>query len=176
VPAGYRAFCTWDRMAGEAEARLFAEFWAWLSGVRAAAASAGLAFRAYCYNAAAENTQMRRLAAGIGLQGEVADFTGGEEWVDLLRVFGRQILTGHSAGLKTVAPLSGFSWDAGDPGGSGSMIHYDEAVSDSRPGAAQAARDWLLTYNRNDVEATLAVREWLDRAGSGLPSVKDLGP
>src|SRR5207344_2413875 len=42
VPAGYRAFGTWDRMTKEAEARLFAEFWAWLSGVRAAAASAGL--------------------------------------------------------------------------------------------------------------------------------------
>jgi predicted RecB family nuclease len=176
VPAGYRAFCTWDRMTGEAEARLFAEFWAWLSGVRAAAGSAGLVFRAYCYNAAAENTQMRRLAAGTVLQDAVADFTRSEAWVDLLRVFERQILTGYSAGLKTVAPLAGFSWDAGDPEGAGSMIHYDEAVSDGRPGVAQAARDWLLTYNRNDVEATLAVREWLDRAGSSLPSVEDLGP
>ncbi len=28
-PAGYRAFCTWEPMTGEAEARLFTEFWAW---------------------------------------------------------------------------------------------------------------------------------------------------
>ena len=176
VPAGYRPFCTWERMTREAEARLFAEFWAWLSGLRAAAASAGLAFRAYCYNAAAENTQMHRIAAGTGLQDAVAVFTGGEEWVDLFRVFDAQLLTGSFAGLKKVAPLSGFSWDVEDPDGAGSMIRYDEAVGAAGPGPAQAARDWLLTYNRNDVEATLALREWLDRAGSSLPSAEDLGP
>ena len=56
------------------------------------------------------------------------------------------------------------------------MIRYDEAIGTGDPAAAQAARDWLLTYNRNDVEAALAVREWLDRSGSGFPSAADLGP
>jgi predicted RecB family nuclease len=163
-------------MTKEAEARLFAEFWAWLSAVRAATVSAGLVFRAYCYNAAAENTQMHRIAAGTGLRDAVARFTGCEEWVDLLRVFETQLLTGSAAGLKQVAPLSGFSWDVEDPDGGESMIHYDEAVGAGGPGAAQAARDWLLAYNRNDVEATRALRDWLDRAGSSLPAAGDLGP
>jgi predicted RecB family nuclease len=176
VAAGYRAFCTWDRMTPEAEARLFEEFWAWLSGLRAAVASAGLGFRAYCYHAAAENAQMRRIAAGTGRAGAVAAFTGGEEWVDLLPVFETQLLTGTFAGLKTVAPLSGFSWDVEDPGGAESMIRYDRAVGAGGSAATQAARDWLLAYNRNDVEATLALREWLDRAGSALPSAAGLGP
>ena len=174
--AGYRAFCTWEPMTGEAEARLFTEFWAWLSDLRAAVASAGLLFRAYCYNAAAENTQMHRIAAGTGLRDAVTGFTGSEEWVDLLRVFETQLLTGSSAGLKAVAPLAGFAWDVADPGGAGSMIRYDEAVGAGGPAVAQAARDWLLAYNRSDVEATLALRDWLERAGSGLPSVADLGP
>ena len=176
VPVGYRPFCTWDRLTRQAEARLFAEFWAWLSGLRAAAASAGLVFRAYCYNATAENTQMRRIAAGTGLRDAVDRFTGGEEWVDLLRVFETQLLTGSFTGLKKVAPLSGFSWEVEDPDGAESMVHYDEAVGAGDPGAAQAARDWLLAYNRNDVEATLALREWLDRAGSSFPPAEDLGP
>ena len=47
------------------------------------------------------------------------------------------------------------------------MIRYDEAAG---------ASDWLLAYNRSDVEATLARREWLDRAGSSLPPAADLGP
>jgi predicted RecB family nuclease len=163
-------------MTKQTEAQVFAEFWAWLSGVRAATASAGLAFRAYCYNAAAENTQMHRIAAATGLRDAVARFTGGEEWVDLLRVFEAQLLTGSAAGLKKVAPLAGFSWDVEDPEGGESMIRYDEAAGDGDPGAVQAARDWLLAYNRNDVEATLALREWLDRAGPTFPAAEDLGP
>jgi hypothetical protein len=174
-PVGYRPFCTWDPMTGEAEAGLFTRFWRWLSELRQGAAEVGLLFRAYCYNATAETTQMRRIAAAAGLADEVAVFTGSQEWVDLLRVFETQLLTGSSAGLKHVAPLGGFTWDVEDPDGGESMIRYDEAVNPGDRIAARSARDWLLTYNRNDVEATFALREWLDLAATGCPPVEDLG-
>ena len=174
---GYHPFGTWEPLTGDTEAQLFGRFWAWLTELRGNAAAAGLVFRAYCYNAAAENTQMRRIAAAAGLADEVAAFIGSGQWVDLLRVFGNQLITGGPAGLKQVAALTGFAWDVEDPGGGASMLRYDQAVgsSDAAPAESQAARDWLLTYNRNDVEATRSLREWLERSASGCPPVESLG-
>jgi len=173
---GYHPFCTWEPLAGAAEAELFARFWAWLAGLRADAAAAGLTFRAYCYNAAAENTQMRRIGAAAGLAAEVGSFTGSAAWVDLLRVFEAQLITGGPAGLKQVAALCGHAWEVADPGGGESMIWYGRAVDAGAPAAARSARDWLLAYNRGDVEATRALRAWLAASGTACPPVEDLGP
>jgi predicted RecB family nuclease len=167
---GYRAFADWSEMEAAVESNLFVSFWAWFTDLRGRALDSGLTFGAYCYNASAENGQMRRIAATVGLSDEIDGFISTGEWVDLLKVFNTQLLTGSSVGLKTVAPLYQFSWDVDDPGGAESMLRYDIAVSDSHP-AADEARDWLLTYNRNDVEATAALREWLDTLATSFPSI-----
>lgn len=170
----YRAFRTWEPMAdGTAESRLFREFWDWLTGLRAEAASAGLTFRAYCYNATAEDTQLRRIAAATGRTDAVAAFIESDEWVDLFQVFSAQLITGSSTGLKSVAALCGFTWSVADPGGAESMNYYDDAVNAEDPGPA---RDWLLAYNRSDVEATAALREWLDQEATACPAVETPGP
>jgi predicted RecB family nuclease len=174
VPAGYRAFVTWGPLAPDEEAALFLEFWHWLTQMRAVAAGSGLRLRAYCYNEAAEDGQMRRLGGTVALRAEVETLIGSDEWVDLRRVFEDQLVTGSSVGLKHVAPLSGFRWEVDDPGGDVSMLYYETAVSPSEVGAA-AARTWLLTYNRNDVEATAALRQWLDQSASACPSIESLG-
>ena len=134
---------------------------------------------------------MRRIAPAAGLAEEVAAFTGSGQWVDLLRVFEAQLITGAPAGLKHVAALCSFTWEVENPGGGEAMMRYDQAAGPgaaSGPGTAGmagetpaageagAAREWLLTYNRNDVEATRALRDWLDRDASGYPPVEDLGP
>ena len=172
---GYRAFHNWEQPAAAAETEIFARFWRWLTGLRDTVTGGGLSFRAYCYNAAAENTQIRRLAGGLELEPEVAEFIASDQWVDLLKIFRSQLITGESAGLKHVAALSGFRWEVADPGGDMAIVKYDAAVGAASPGTAEQARRWLLDYNRCDVEATRALREWLDRDASACPSVAGLG-
>jgi RNase_H superfamily len=109
-------------------------------------------------------------AANSRLEEQVENLINSDIWVDLKRVFENSWITGGSAGLKSIAPLAGFEWDVDDPGGGLSMVKYDEAVAvDSQ--AADPARDWILDYNRGDVEATSAIREWLTAEGSGWPEV-----
>ena len=167
--ADYRAFVTWEPLTAEVEADLFGEFWSWLTDLRKAAKDNRKVFRAYCYNANAENSQLRRIGAALRLESEVAEFIGSGEWIDLLAVFGGQLITGRSAGLKHVAGLASFSWSVPDPSGAGSIVRYDDAIRGSA-----AAKDWLLEYNRCDVEATRALRNWLDGSAKDCPAIQDL--
>jgi predicted RecB family nuclease len=167
--ADYRAFVSWEPLTAEIEAELFWQFWSWLTGLRKAAFNDRKSFSSYCYNASAENSQLRRIGAATGLDLEVAEFTGSGEWIDLLAVFNAQLITGKSAGLKNVAGLAGFTWSVPDPSGAGSIVRYDAAV-----GGSAEAKEWLLEYNRCDVEATRALRDWLDGSASGYPAAADL--
>jgi predicted RecB family nuclease len=174
-PPRYRPFCAWEPLTEQAEADLFSRFWAGMARLRREAAAAGRSFAAYCYNASAETSALRRISARTGSAGEVAAFTESGQWFDLREVFDRQLITGQAAGLKSVAKLAGFAWQVPDPGGEESMVRYGEAVGAAGHGARQAARRWLLRYNRDDVLACVALREWLDGAARNWPPVAALG-
>jgi len=88
----------------------------------------------------------------------------------MMKVWDSQLITGRSIGLKTIAPLVGFQWPVDDPGGGESMVRYDVAAAD-RP-ESTSAQEWLLEYNRGDVEATKALRQWMDQAD--IPGIEDL--
>ena len=161
----------WDPMTPSVELENFGEFWTWFREIRSDAHRDGKTFRAYCYNASAENTYLRKLGIGLGILAEVNAFVQSGEWVDLLRVVDDQLITGIGSGLKTIAPLSGFVWGVDDPGGGISMVQYDVAAGATDTPERRAARDWLLTYNRGDVEATLAIRDWVEGVATTLPSI-----
>ena len=170
-------FASWnaDICVGELEA--FLAFWEWFSELRREAERRGVTFRAYCYSQGAENGQLRRLAALCGLQDEVDDFIRSEQWVDLLPIVRDHLITGlQSYGLKTVAPLAGFSWRGEDVGGVAAMVRYFEATADPDPSLRVAAQQWILQYNEDDVGATAALRQWLDQCASLLPSIETTAP
>ena len=176
VTGGYRPFVTWDLLSPEVQTLNFLEFWDWLMEIRAGALGAGRTFRAYCYNASAENTYLRKLGFTAGVLEQVEEFIASADWVDMLRVFDTQLITGGGSGLKLVAPLAGFSWDVEDPGGEESMLRYEVAVGSPSEVERLEAREWLLTYNRGDVEATLAIRDWLDDDSNPIAPIESLDP
>jgi predicted RecB family nuclease len=131
---------------------------------------AGMTFAAYCYNAGAENTYLRRLGiAEEPVAEEIDAFLISGEWIDMLREWDSQLITGGSSSLKTTAPLAGFQWEVDDAGGGESMIKHDLATHGDK-----AAQDWLLAYNRGDVEATLAVRDWMTE--TTCPGIEEAEP
>lgn len=172
----YHPFVTWEPLTPEVQAENFLRFWNWLMDIRAASLQAGHTFSAYCYNASSENTYLRTLGRAAGVLDRVEELIGSDGWVDMLRVFDNQLITGGGSGLKTAAPLAGFSWKVEDPGGGESMLRYDGAVSSPSRAERGEARQWLLKYNRGDVEATLAIREWLDRDSGSIEPIESLDP
>ncbi|ATE51908.1 TM0106 family RecB-like putative nuclease [Actinosynnema pretiosum] len=181
VEPGYRAFATWDKLPCADEARSFAEFWTWLTGVRRAAAERGLGFKAYCYNELAENRWLLSSAQrfkgqpGVPPVAEVKEFITSDDWVDLFGVVRDQFLSTNGKGLKTIAPLAGFHWRDPEAGGENSMRWYRDAVGMDGQEPDPAQRRRLLEYNEDDVRATHALRGWMTSdAVSGLPYAGDL--
>jgi predicted RecB family nuclease len=172
----YVVFATWDPDVTRGELHAFGEFWSWFTTERARVHAEGATFRAYCYSRSAEEGQMKRIAERLGLGDEVQAFLASHDWVDLLEVVRGHLVTGRSLGLKQTAQLAGFAWRSEEVGGDLAMVAYDRAVDDADPAAAAEARGWILEYNEDDVRATAALREWLDRTANELPSIAEAGP
>jgi predicted RecB family nuclease len=166
-PDGYRAFATWEPVPTEDEGRSFAEFWGWLTGIRAAAAATGRSFAAYCYNEQAENRWLlasaRRFAGlpGVPPIADVESFIADPCWVDLFAVVSDWFLCAHGKGLKRIAPAAGFAWRDPEAGGENSMRWYRDAVGMDGAAPDEHQRRRLLEYNADDVAATRALREWM---------------
>ncbi|WP_406688321.1 TM0106 family RecB-like putative nuclease [Saccharopolyspora sp. ID03-671] len=178
---GYRAFVTWEPLPTDDEARSFAEFWSWFTGVRRQAFERGLSFRAYCYNELAENRWMlasaERFAGkpGVPPVSEVKEFIASAEWVDLFAVVRDQFLCPNGKGLKVIAPSAGFGWRDPEAGGENSMRWYRDAVALDGGERDLTQRERLLTYNEDDVRATYTIRTWMtSEAAHDIPYAEDL--
>ncbi|MDN6465929.1 MAG: TM0106 family RecB-like putative nuclease [Corynebacterium casei] len=170
----YYDFVTWEMLGSKAEARNFAEFWTWLMEQRDNAHAAGKTFAAYCYSAHGENHWMRMSAQrfhahtpGVPSVEEVDAFINSGEWVDMFAHVKANFVGPFGLSLKTVAPQAGFHWEQGDFDGEESVNARRVAIGTDA--AALTAREMLLTYNADDVQATLAVREWMSDNAPNTP-------
>ena len=167
VDEGYYAFVEWGELTRDAEARIFQEFWSWLSATRERCAQQGRTFAAYCFWAQAEDGAMSRAVDPPRLDGPTAAdlfaFRSATPavWIDMHEQVKRQIQTEGPFGLKQLAVAAGFHWRDPNPSGEASMLWYEVARGGDSPGAV-ASRERIMEYNEDDCRATKALRDWLN--------------
>ena len=164
----FRAFDDYtDTPDGEVNA--FARFWEFLSASRAEALAAGRTWRAFHYSSH-ELTKINELYdrhadhPGMPQRDEVEAILDSGDVVDLLALVKKQtIWPTLSYSIKDIAPRAGFHWDADDAGGGNSTVWYTTAVTDPDPKVREAASRKLLQYNKDDVVAQLAIRDYVEQ-------------
>jgi predicted RecB family nuclease len=105
---GYRAFVTWEPLTPYVESENSLQFWRWLMKVRKECHDAGMTFAAYCYNAGAENTYLRRLGiAEEPVAEEINAFVSSGEWIDMLREWDRPRPSRNRGAAARAAPSTG---------------------------------------------------------------------
>lgn len=187
----YRAFA--DFSPGGDGGRHVAEFWAWLAARRAEARAAGRRCVTWVYAAQGENHWLRHYAqryggtvyAGSAATGgepvvmptpeEVEAFIASADWRDQFAVVRRALVGTDSLGLKTVAPLAGFTFSQEGVDGKAAVHLFERALSPD-PVVAAGARRTLERYNQDDCAATRAVRAWLRRGAPGIRSTVEAPP
>ena len=82
--------------------------------------------------------------------------------VDLYPLAQKYAFPAKSYSIKDLAPLAKFDWSVEMAGGANSLFKYKAAIDkDLDDATRQQARDWLDAYNRDDVKATFAVRNYI---------------
>lgn len=151
-----------DSDLGEYE--LLLKMWNWMHEQVALAKSASQTIGLFHYSAH-EVTWWKKFVKrhagkpGVPTEVEVNAFVR-EYFVDLLKYTKRCAFPAMSYSIKDLAPLSGFKWCADDAGGDNAMAKHKIAIDPANPTAA-AAQEWLSDYNKDDVRATMSVRNWL---------------
>lgn len=81
--------------------------------------------------------------------------------VDLLPFARRISFPAMDSSIKSLAPLAGFKWEVHKAGGANSLLMYKQATTSKNQTERDDAIAWLDSYNRDDVRATFAVRNYM---------------
>jgi predicted RecB family nuclease len=110
-----------------------------------------------------EETYLRRYAGRFGDLGGIASRVAGN-LLDLLTVTRDSVvLPLPSLSLKVVEDYVGYERKEAEYGGAWAMATFIEATETSDEGKRKELMDKIIAYNKEDLEATWAVFEWLRR-------------
>ena len=96
---------------------------------------------------------------GIPSLSEIEDFMA-KYFVDMYPLLKKWVLPAKSYSIKDLAPLVPFKWSVPNPGGDNALAQFKEAIHEGP--VADAAREWMRAYNKDDVRATAAFRDWFN--------------
>lgn len=148
---------SFDTLDDASAYELAQNFFDWMEAFVAEHEAAGRSVGIYHWT-----TPETRLATKM-LGGERADRLFEGRFVDLKALMATHFFARDGFSLKTVAPLFNFQWRSPDAGGETSVLRVEQARNADDPATAQAAREWLLTYNEDDCTAQAAIRDGLRR-------------
>jgi len=103
--------------------------------------------------------------AGVPSQDEIDRFIS-TYFVDLRPYAEKWSFPLKSYSIKDLAPFAGFEWSVEMAGGASSLFKYNLAIDPKAdPADREEAIAWLDSYNRDDVRATFAVRNYIRSLG-----------
>lgn len=161
--AEYIPFVSFDNTP-ESEAKVFADFWAFLTkAIAVGEAEHGPdSVKVYHYTAAEDRCLIHLARKHSGARGvkipseaKVAEFLASDTWFDmhpLLKSYLVWPTQDHT--LKSLAKYAMFMWRDSDPSGASSTVWYKHACNPKLDAAERAAwQERILLYNEDDVRA-----------------------
>jgi predicted RecB family nuclease len=150
----------------EGEFEVMSQMWNKLQEEIQKAESAGKTIKIFHYSPH-EYTWWKKYAnrfvgrAGVPTLGELEIFKA-NYLVDLYPLAQKYAFPAKSYSIKDLAPLAKFDWSVEMAGGANSLFKYKAAIDkDLDEATRKQAREWLDAYNRDDVKATFAVRNYM---------------
>lgn len=150
----------------EGEYSVFSRMWLTLQEEIAKAEGAGKTIKIFHYSPH-EYSWWKKYAErhghrpGVPTESELEIFK--EKYlVDLYPIAQKFSFPTMSYSIKDLAKFAQFEWAVDAAGGANSLFKYRDAINQSLPQSERdAAIEWLDRYNRDDVRATFALREYL---------------
>lgn len=183
----YKCFVEWDG-DDAAEEKVFADFWAWMTGLRSWVRDRKYGGFVMYHYTDHETRFYRHLAdkhagkPGIPTVDEVEAFLSSKDWIDLYKVVKDALVwptKDHT--VKTLAQAVGFTWRDDNPSGDASTSWAKTAMFDENEDVREEMRERILAYNEDDCAATDAIVTWLRRKttharrpGMSLPQISTL--
>ena len=170
---GFYGFSIFEDNKTEAEA--LSSFWTWAQDWISKSVEHNFSLKFYCYHGTAENTAMKSVSkranekVGVPSLEDIEVFKQSDYWIDIEDYVKKLIWPTENQTLKTIGKIAGANWEEG-ANGLLSTVWFDTWARSTDPIERESLKNQLFEYNKNDVEATLIIRDWINEGLSSNPA------